>query len=400
MKHRQALAYFGGAPAFAQPLHVAQLNLPEWERIESRFRDIFRRHFFANNGPLVQALDVAFADYAGVEHAVSVTNGTLGLMILARALEISGEVIVPAFTFPATAQAVAWAGLTPVLADVLPASHMIAPKTVAPLLTRQTVGIIGVHVWGRPCDPDGLQAFAAERNLTLFYDACHAIGCTHRGRRIGGFGSGEVFSYHATQVLNAAEGGCITTNDPRLADRLRTMRNFSPGQTFASVPTRINGKMSEAQAALALLSLEDLPDNIAANCARHDWYAAGLAEIPGVDLVRYPDGEDSNFQYVVIEIDADRSGIDRDIVFDLLAAENVLCRRHFAPGLHQLPYFAARGAAARGNGYPVTDRLCATVMQLPTGGTLARSDVERICHLIRCIVGDAETIVARIGGRP
>ena len=180
---------------------------------------------------------------------------------------------------------------------------------------------------------DGVQAFAAERNLTLFYDACHAIGCTHRGRRIGGFGSGEVFSYHATQVLNAAEGGRITTNDPRLADRLRTMRNFSPGQTFASVPTRINGKMSEAQAALALLSLEDLPDNIAANCARHDWYAAGLAEIPGVDLVRYPDGEDSNFQHVVIEIDADRSGIDRDIVFELLAAENVLCRRHFAPGL-------------------------------------------------------------------
>jgi len=398
MRGMSDLAVFGGTPAFASPVHVAQLNLPDWDKVEHIFRDIFQRRYFANNGPLVRALDDAFAEHLCVDHAVCVANGTIGLMILARALELSGEVIVPAFTFPATVQALSWAGLTPVLCDVDVQTHMITPATVAPLLTECTAGILGVHLWGRACQPEALQGVAAQHGLSLFFDACHTVGCTHRGRPFGGFGAGEVFSFHATKIINGPEGGCVTTNDKRLADRLRTMRNFSEAETFVSVPTRMNGKMSEAQAALALLSLDELPRNVAANKTRYHRYAAGLGDLPGVSLLRYPADEANNFQYVVVDIDEAAAGLQRDTLYSLLAAENVLCRRYFYPGVHRMhPY--AEGSSARADDFPVTDRLCGRLLQLPTGQTVSLADVEQICDLLRTMIAHAEEITARYTAR-
>jgi dTDP-4-amino-4,6-dideoxygalactose transaminase len=393
MRAARDLAYFGGEPAFSEPLHLAQLNLPDWEKAERSFREIFQRRYFTNNGPMVRALDDAFAEHLGVGHAVCVTNGTIGLMILARALELRGEVIAPAFTFPATVQALNWAGLKPVLCDVSPHTHMISPSTVAALVSDRTVGIAGVHLWGRACDPEGLQEFADRRRLTLFFDACHTVGCTHQGRRFGGFGAGEVFSFHATKVLNAAEGGCVTTNDPRLADRLRTLRNFHASETFAPAATRINGKMSEAQAAMALLSLDDLPRNIAANRARFERYAAGLRGLPGVALMPYPEQEANNFQYVVVEIDKGSAGLSRDTLLALLKAENVICRRHFYPGVHRMAAYAGTDAM-RAGGFPATDLLCGSLLQLPTGQPISHDDVDRVCALVADMLGRAEEITA------
>jgi dTDP-4-amino-4,6-dideoxygalactose transaminase len=395
MKPVNELAVFGGAPAFAAPVHVAQLNLPDWQAVEESFRGIFRRRYYANNGPLVRTLDEALAEHLGVDHAVCVTNGTVGLMILARALELSGEVIVPAFTFPATAHALSWAGLTPVLCDVSVASHMITPADVVAAMSGNTTGIVGVHLWGRACDPDGLQDLATKRQLTLFFDACHAIGCTHRGRAIGGLGAGEVFSFHATKVLNGAEGGCVTTNDSRLADRLRTMRNFHARETFAPVDARLNGKMSEAQAAMALLSLADLPRNIAANKERHRLYGERLRGVAGLSLMQYAD-EANNYQYIVVDVDEAACGLHRDILLRVLTAENVLCRRHFYPGLHRMaPY---RGSvSARLGAFPGTERLCGRLLQLPTGQAVTPDDIERICDLLLGVVGHAEEVTARLG---
>lgn len=394
MKPIGELAVFGGEPAFALPVHVAQLNLPEWTTVEQSFRGIFQRRYYANNGPLVLALEQALAERIGVDHVVCVTNGTLGLTILARGLELAGEVVVPAFTFPATVQALSWAGLTPVLCDVSAETHMMTSVTAAAALSRETMGIVGVHLWGRACDPAELQTFAAEHDLTLFFDACHAIGCSHGGREIGVFGAGEVFSFHATKILNGAEGGCITTNDARLADRLRTIRNFHGSQTFATVDTRINGKMSEAQAAMALASLADLPRNIAANRERYRRYDELLGDLPGISLMRYPDHA-NNFQYVVVQIDETSCGLHRDVLFRLLTAENVLCRRHFYPGVHRMtPY--RNTIATRVGAFPGTDRLCDSLLQLPIGQAVASTDIERICDLLRGILERAEEIVARL----
>jgi dTDP-4-amino-4,6-dideoxyglucose len=335
------IALLGGSPEFERPLHVAQVNLPSWGRVETAFRGIFERHHFANHGPLVRKLDAVFAEVAGVEHAVCVTNGTVALMLLARALDLSGEVIVPAFTFPAAVQALLWAGLRPVLCDVDRRTHTITAETVAPAIGPRTVGVLGTHLWGRPCDPDGLAELCGRHELKLIFDACHAIACTHQGRRIGGLGHGEAFSFHATKVVNAGEGGCITTNDADLARRLRTMRNFHDGETFATVSARFNGKMSEAQAALALLSLEDLEENVAANRARYRAYRLGLAGLAGITVMPYDDNEENSYQYVVLEVEESAFGLSRDQLLEALEAERVLCRRHFYPGLHKTRPFGA-----------------------------------------------------------
>jgi dTDP-4-amino-4,6-dideoxygalactose transaminase len=153
-------------------------------------------------------------------------NATIALEIAIRALELRGEVIVPAYTFIATAHSLQWQEITPVFADMDPRTHNIDPGSIERLITPRTTGIIGVHVWGRPCDVEGLERLANRHHLKVLYDAAHAFGCSHRGRKIGGFGSCEVFSFHATKFINSFEGGAVVTNDHALADRLRLMRNF------------------------------------------------------------------------------------------------------------------------------------------------------------------------------
>lgn len=390
-----ALARFGAAPRFDRPLHVAQLNLPPWSRVESTFTDILARGHFANHGPLVRQLEERLADFLQVKHLLCVANGTVALMVMARALEVRGEVILPTFTFPATAQALLWAGLTPRLADVSPETHMLAPATVDSLISPRTAALMGVHLWGGTCQPMELEALAARHGLALCFDACHGFGCTHAGRRVGGFGQAEAFSFHATKILNAMEGGAIATNDTALANRIRAIRSFHPGEDLAPVPVRMNAKMSEAQAAMALLSLDDYPHNRAVNRNLYLRYKAGLAGIPGLRLVTTPAGDDSNHQYIVIEVDGDRFGLDRDPLYDLLEAENIFCRKHFCPPVHGLPGFRDR-QPGRDMAFPLADRLSRQVLQLPTGGNLPPGAVEAICELLARINRHAEAIRQRL----
>ncbi len=398
-KHIEDFAFLGGKKAFNHPLHIAQINLPPWEDVKSAFRGIFERRYFANHGPLVRELDHRFAEFVKTEHAVCVTNGTVALMILARALELSGEVIVPAYTFPATVQALSWAGLTPVLCDVDPKTQMVTPETIEPHITPRTSGILAVHLWGQPCEPEILENFASDRGLVLFFDACHGIGCSTNSRRIGNFGAGEAFSFHATKVLNGGEGGCITTNNAQLADKLRTIRNFHPSETFAPVPLRINGKMSEAQAALALLSLKEYPENVAANFHRYEAYRLGLSGIPGVSLLEYNPASDNNYQYIIVEIDEKLAGLHRNIFFELLSAENVICRRHFYPGIHNMTPYSKMASTASSN-FTGTDWLCQSSLQLPTSQVMTEQDVKMVCRLVRSIQLLADPIRSKMDDKP
>lgn len=386
------IAAFGGAPSFPEPLHVGQLYLPDWNKTEAMFRDIFRRRYFTNHGPLVKELDRRFAMHLGVRHAIGVTNGTVALMVAVEALQLRGEVIVPAFTFPATVQSLTWAGLTPVFCDVDPATHNINAALAEPLITPRTSAILGVHLWGRACDPEGLQALCAKRNLSLLYDAAHAIDCTHDGRKLGGFGRAETFSFHATKVLNGAEGGCVTTNDDALADRIRAVRNFHLTEGLANVPLRINGKMTEAQAAMALLGLDDLADNIARNRAIWHLYQERATAWDGVHFVDTTGAGQSNHQYVVLDVDPDRCSLARDEIFDLLRAENVLARRYFTPGVHRIsPYRASfRGSL------PVTDALCQRLLQLPVGAAVSVETASRIADLVDFFVANGGEIGRRL----
>lgn len=387
------LAVLGGAPAFAEPLHVGRPNVPDRVKLLERIEGALDRHWFTNDGPLVQEFEESLRRQLKVKHVVAMCNGTTALEIAIRALELKGEVIVPSFTFVATAHALQWQEITPVFADIEPATHLIDPAQVERLITPRTTGIIGVHTWGRPCDVETLAEIADRRGLTLLFDAAHAMGCTHRGSPIGRFGAAEVFSFHATKCVHAFEGGAVATNDDGLAEKLRLMRNFGFAGYDHVVYLGINGKLSEIHAAMGLTSLEDLSRVVAHNRGNFELYRRGLAALPGIRLLDYDDaaGESRNYQYVVVECDATVSPLARDEFVAVLTAENVRARRYFFPGCHRMePYRSLLSDASKH--LPVTEEIAAKVLLLPTGPTVGEMEIGAICGILHRAAAESDAV--------
>jgi dTDP-4-amino-4,6-dideoxygalactose transaminase len=390
------LAILGGAPAFAEKLHVGRPNIGDHQRLLDRINDLLNRRWLTNNGPYVQEFERRIADLIGVRHCISVCNATVGLEIAIRAAGLSGEVIVPSMTFIATAHALQWQEITPVFCDIDPGSHNIDPCRVEDMITPRTSGIIGVHLWGRPCDVQALAEIAQRRKLALLYDAAHAFGCTYRGRMIGSFGDAEILSFHATKFLNAFEGGAVVTNDDDLAAKVRLMKNFGFAGYDNVIYIGTNGKMSEVSAAMGLTSLESLDELIAVNCRNYKHYQHELAGIPGVHLTTYDETEKCNYQYIVLEIDEAVTQISRDLLLDILWAENVLARRYFYPGCHRMEpyrsYFPHAGLLL-----PHTERLVTRVLSLPTGTAVGEDEIGQVCQIIKLAVENGVEVRQRLG---
>jgi dTDP-4-amino-4,6-dideoxygalactose transaminase len=396
------LAVLGGKPAFERPLHVGRPNIGNKQRLLNRISQMLERNWLTNDGPFVQELETRIAEFVGVRHCVAMCNGTVALEIAIRALELSGEVIVPSFTFIATAHALQWQEITPVFGDIDPKTHTLDPGKIEQLITPRTTGIVGVHTWGRPCDVDALETIARRHKLQLLFDAAHALGCSYKGKRVGGFGRCEVLSFHATKVFNSFEGGAIVTNDDALAQKMRLMRNFGFGDADQVVYIGTNGKMTEASAAMGLTSLESLADFIEINRHNHAAYRAELAKVTGVEVIAYDESEQNNYHYVVCEVDEQAAGLTRDQLVAVLIAENVLARRYFYPGCHQMEpyrsYFPIAGLVL-----PETEHLCRRVMVLPTGTAVSAEVIAQICAIIRTAVAHAVELkphLARISTKP
>jgi len=391
------LAVCGGEPAFAEPLHVGRPNLGDRGKLLARINDLLDRRWLTNDGPYLREFERRLADLAGVRHCLAVSNATVGLEIAIRALGLAGEVILPSFTFIATAHALRWQGLTPVFADIDPRTHNLDPARVEVLITPRTTAVIGVHLWGRPCEVEALGEIAGRRGLRLIFDAAHALGCSRRGRTVGGFGDAEVFSFHATKFCNSFEGGAVATDDDALAARIGLMRNFGFAGYDQVVELGTNGKMSEVAAAMGLTSLEGMDEFIAANRRHHGQYREELRALPGVEVLTYDEAERNNYQYLVVEVDEARAGIGRDQLVRVLWAENVIARRYFYPGCHrQEPYRTLDpGAGCR---LPVTERVSARVLLLPTGTAVGPGEVAAVCGIIRTAVAHAPTLRERLSG--
>ena len=392
------LAVFGAAPAFDHKLHVGQPNLGDRAYFMQRVERILDSRWFTNNGECVRELEAALSAYLGVKHCIAVCNATIGLEIAIRALPMEGEVIVPSLTFIATAHALQWQQITPVFCDIDPETHVLDPVQVERLITDRTSGILGVHVWGRPCEIDALEDIAQRHGLQLMFDAAHAFGCSHAGQMIGGFGRAEVFSFHATKFFNSFEGGAITTNDDELAKKIRLMTNFGFAGYDNVVHIGTNGKMSEVSAAMGLTSLRSVDEFVAANRRNHHVYDARLGRIPGMKLFAYDEAQRCNFQYVVVEYTRAAGGPTRDDLVQALWAENVMARKYFWPGCHRMePYRSLYPEAA--SRLPHTDAVAARLLILPTGTCVAAADVEKVCDLIEFMVGAGAPLRERLESR-
>lgn len=374
------LAINGAPPAFADPLHVGRPNTGNRDAFLEHVNDIFDRLWLTNNGPLVEQLEAEIAKRLGVRHCVAMCNGTVALEIAIRAVQMTGEVIVPSYTFIATAHAVSWQGITPVFADINPATHTLDPEAVRKMITPRTSGILATHLWGTPCDIEALQAIADEHGLKLVFDAAHAFMTSHGNRMVGGFGEAEVFSFHATKFFNTFEGGAVTTNDDDLAHKMRLMRNFGFAGFDNVIHPGTNGKMTEICAAMGVVNLDLIDDVVAANRTNYEAYCAALNPIEGLNVLPIDGSERRNYQYVVLEIAPDFP-ISRDAIIQALHAENILARRYFWPGCHQMkPYRELYPHA--GLVLPNTEMVADRVVVLPTGTTLppeAPDTVRDIC---------------------
>lgn len=389
------LALFGGKPLFKEKLHIGRPNIGSKESLYKKIDDILHRRWLTNSGAYVREFEERVAELLKVKHCIAMCNGTVALEIVARALGMKGEVIVPSFTFIATAHCLQWQGTTPVFCDVDPKTHNIDPTRIERLITPRTTGIIGVHLWGTPCDIESVEKIAQKNNLKLIFDASHAFSCTHKDKMIGGFGSAEVFSFHATKFCNSLEGGAVVTDDDDLALKLRLMKNFGFSGMDNVICIGTNGKMNEISAAMGLTSLESLDKFIEANIMNYQAYQAGLDDIRGISLKRYRKEERNNYQYIIIEVDPDIAGISRNELLTILHAENVRVRRYFYPGCHRMEpyrsYYPNTGLLL-----PETERLTERVLCLPTGTAVCPEDIVKICDLIRLVVNHSALIRTKL----
>jgi dTDP-4-amino-4,6-dideoxygalactose transaminase len=392
------LAICGGLPLFEDPLLVGRPNIVDRRAFLQRVNDMLDRRWLTNDGPLVKEFESRIADYVGVKHCVTICNATIAIELAARALNLTGEVIVPAYTFVATAHALQWQGLTPVFADMDPATHNIDPASIERLLSPSTSAIMGVHVWGRACDTEAIEAIARRRGIPVIYDAAHAIGCSHRGRMIGGFGQCEIFSFHATKFLNSFEGGAIVTDDDDLAEKLRLMRNFGFAGYDRVTDIGTNGKMTEVCAAMGLTSLDNIDRIIARNRSNYECYSRELHGLPGISLIDYSPDRRNNYQYIVIEVDPAICPVDRDQLVATLHAENVMARKYFWPGVHRMePYRTLQPEAYRM--LPNTERMAPRIIVLPTGEVIDDHIISGVADIIRQAIAEAPRVRSALSGR-
>ena len=371
-----------GSPAFADPLHVGRPNIGNRQNFTQRVDDILTTRWLTNGGKYVDEFERRVADFVGVEHCIAICNATTAMGIALHALGVRGEVIVPSFTFVATANVLQWQGIKPVFCDIDPHTYNLDPGQIERLITPATSAILPVHVFGRSCDVEALTRIASERRLRLLFDSAHAFGCSYRGEMIGRFGDAEVLSFHATKVINSMEGGAVVTNNGELARRIRLMKNFGFTHYDEIDEIGINGKMPEVCAAMGLTTFEEMPEIVEINRRNLKAYKEGLSTLDGISVIEYEPGESHNYHYVVIEIDPEIAPLHRDELLAVLHAQNVLARRYFWPGCHRMePYRSLYPLAYLS--LPETERVAARVLTLPTGQTITPEIIQVICDIIR-----------------
>jgi dTDP-4-amino-4,6-dideoxygalactose transaminase len=314
------------------------------------------------------------------------TNATTALQVLFRALGLTGDVIMPAFTFIATAHAAAWERLQPRFVDILYDTHCINPSSVLDSINAETAALVGVHLWGHLCDINALQSISKSHRIPLLLDASQAIGWNHSclasacGDVEGPLAS--VISLHATKLVSSLEGGAVLTNDDGLANDLRAMRNFGFSGYDNVVSLGTNAKLSEFAAAFALRGLECF--DLLVDHAKKVWleYKRLLADLPGITFLSPSSCDPVNFNYAVLLVNSSLCRLSRDELIEVMWAENIRARRYFYPGCHRSEPYASYASESIPS-LPVTDDVAASVLVLPASSAVTLQDVSLIVQRIR-----------------
>jgi dTDP-4-amino-4,6-dideoxygalactose transaminase len=371
----------GGRPLFPDGLPLARPTVPDVDILVEELRDVLTSGVLTN-GPRVRALEEAAADYLDVRHAVAVSTCTAGLMLVLRGTDLTGDVIVPSFTFQATAHAVSWNGLRPAFADIDPETLTLSATAASRATGMRTSAILATHTYGTPADVDGLTEAARQSGVRLFFDAAHAFGSRHGDRPVGGFGDAEVFSLTPTKPVVAGEGGIVATNDDDLAARVRRLRDYGKEDDYDVRVIGLNARLSELHAAVALASLRGLDERIEQRNALANGYRRALAGVPGISFPSVRPGDLSTYKDFTVLIDREAMGLDAPTLAEALAAEGVETRRYYSPPVHRT---TAYRAVANGTWLPVTDHAAVRVLTLPLWVGMTPGDAGRVAEGIERI---------------
>jgi len=370
-------------------LPIIRPTLPALAEVEDLVRQSWESGV-VTVGATVRAFEEETCRQTGARHAVAVSSCTAGLMLLPQALNLprGSEVIVPSFTFAATAQALVWNGLIPVFCDCLPRTCTLDPDDVERNLSPRTGAICPAYIYGLPPDVDALIALGRREGIPVYFDSAQGLGSTYRGKPAGGFGLCEVFSLSPTKVVTALEGGLITTDDDGLAGRLRSLRDYGKdsdnGEYMAHLG--LSARMSELHAAVGLLSLRGMEKLVKARLELIALYRDRLAALPGCWVQEYPSDRTTSGNYFVLFV-ADRAKMNRDQVYRALKQQGIQTKRYFFPPVHQQPMF-------RRFVWRVSDRMTHTLkassegLALPLYSHMTVEQHEQVCQAVETLLGD------------
>lgn len=390
----EELAIFGGKRFFTTPKPTSNLVRPDFDKFLSYSKIFFDKHQYTNDGTLVKKLEQRLAVFHKTKFCVTFCSGfwTLALTISVLARPGKNEIVMPSLTYRRMADIAAWTNLKPRFCDVEEDTLAVSEATVKPCINNNTALILGVHPIVNFCDIDGLIALSHEKNIPLLFDSVESACESSAGRKIGGFGNAEIFSLGASKLINAFEGGYLTTNDANLAEQLALARGFGfKGQDNIVVHRGLNAKLNEIHAAMALACMDDLEDQIIRNRQRYLTYKRLLAQLKGIRLLEFNENNRPGYKNIVIEI-LDDWPLSRTDTLSILNAEMILARPYYTPPLHH-KRMAYQNAPAD---LPVTDRLAKRFILLPCGHLVNNDDIGGIVELMIFIHANAAAINSRL----
>ena len=356
--------------------------LPDLEEYNALLQDIWNRKWITNNGYYHQQLEKALAEYLGMPYISLFTNGTLPLITALQALGISeGEVITTPYSFVATSHSIWWNKLKPVFVDIEEDTCGMDPNKIEAAITDNTVAIMPVHCYGKPCKTEQIDAIAKKHGLKVIYDAAHAFGVTVNGQSILNEGDISTLSFHATKVYNTIEGGALICHSAEMKHQIDNLKNFGfRGEVTVEAPG-INGKMDEVRAAYGLLNLKQVDAAIEARHKVADTYRTALKDVKGIRYFDDMAGVRHNYSYFPIFVDAEQYGMTRDDLYEKMKAANVYGRRYFYPLITAFDPYKDYPSAAPEN-LPVATKIANQVICLPMHHALSEEDVEKVIDTI------------------
>ena len=356
--------------------------LPNLDEFTDSLKEIWESKWITNNGQFHQKLEAALAEYLKVPYVSLFTNGTLPLLTALQALRITGEVITTPYSFVATTHALWWNGIKPVFVDIDPSTGNIDPQKIEAAITPRTTAILPVHVYGKPCDTEAIQAIADKYGLKVIYDAAHAFGVEVNGGSLLNAGDMSTLSFHATKVFNTIEGGAMVMHDEKTKQRIDYLKNFGFANEIEVVGPGINSKMDEIRSAYGLLNLKQVDAAIAARRKVAVAYREALRNVDGISFWDDMLGVRHNYSYFPIFVDAEKYGMTRDELYMKMKDQGVWGRRYFYPLISEFSTY--RGLeSSRPENLPNAHMMADTVICLPMHHALREEEINRI---IDCII--------------